>query len=138
MAEENINQLQQVMRDKLAALQEAGKDPFAITKCDVTHHSTDVLDNFDELEGKEVTVAGRMMTKRVMGKASFCKVRDLKGDIQAYVARDNVGEEDYKVFKKADIGDIYAITGEVFKTKTGETSVHASKREGSMPLIVEI
>ncbi|MBO4394850.1 MAG: lysine--tRNA ligase [Eubacterium sp.] len=127
MAEENINQLQQVMRDKLSALQADGRDPFVITKCDVTHHSTDIFDNFDELEGQEVTIAGRMMTKRVMGKASFCKLRDLKGDIQAYVARDNVGEEDYKVFKKADIGDIYTITGEVFKTKTGETSVHASK-----------
>ena len=127
MAEENINQLQQVMRDKLSALQEDGRDPFQITKCDVTHHSTDILDNYDELEGQTVTIAGRMMTKRVMGKASFCKLRDLKGDLQAYVARDNVGEEDYKVFKKADIGDIYAITGEVFKTKTGEISVHAAK-----------
>ena len=127
MAEENINQLQQVMRDKLAALQEDGRDPFQITKCDVTHHSADILENYDELEGKTVTIAGRMMTKRVMGKASFCKLRDLKGDIQSYVARDNVGEEDYKVFKKADIGDIYAITGEVFKTKTGEISVHAAK-----------
>ena len=127
MAEENVNQLQQVMRDKLAALQADGRDPFQITKCDVTHHSADILENYDELEGQTVTVAGRMMTKRVMGKASFCKVRDIKGDIQAYVARDNVGEEDYKVFKKADIGDIYAITGEVFTTKTGEISVHASK-----------
>ncbi|HAK57492.1 MAG TPA: lysine--tRNA ligase, partial [Lachnospiraceae bacterium] len=127
MAEENINQLQQVMRDKLSALQEAGRDPFLITKCDVTHHAKDVLDNYDELEGKEVTIAGRMMTKRVMGKASFCKLRDITGDLQAYVARDNVGEEDYKIFKKADIGDIYAITGEVFKTKTGEISVHAAK-----------
>ena len=93
----------------------------------MTHHSTDILENYDELEGQTVTIAGRMMTKRVMGKASFCKLRDLKGDLQAYVARDNVGEEDYKVFKKADIGDIYAITGEVFKTKTGEISVHAAK-----------
>ena len=127
MAEENVNQLQQVMRDKLSALQADGRDPFQITKCDVTHHSADILENYDELEGKTVTIAGRMMTKRVMGKASFCKLRDLKGDIQSYVARDNVGEEDYKVFKKADIGDIYAITGEVFKTKTGEISVHAAK-----------
>ena len=127
MAEENVNQLQQVMRDKLAALQADGRDPFQITKCDVTHHSMDILENYDELEGKTVTIAGRMMTKRVMGKASFCKLRDLKGDIQAYVARDNVGEDDYKIFKKADIGDIYAITGEVFKTKTGEISVHAAK-----------
>ena len=123
---EDINQLLQVRRDKLEALRENGKDPFAITKCDVTHHSKDIKDNYDEMEGQTVTVAGRMMFKRVMGKASFCNLRDLKGDIQAYVARDNIGEDSYKDFKKYDVGDLLVITGEVFKTKTGEISVHAS------------
>ena len=114
-------------REKLAALQEAGKDPFVITKCDVTHHSLEIKEHFEEMEGKTVTVAGRMMFKRVMGKASFCNLRDLQGDIQAYVARDNIGEDDYKDFKKYDVGDIMAITGQVFKTKTGEISIHAEK-----------
>ena len=98
-------------------LQEAGKDPFKITKCDVTHHSMEIKNNYDELEGKTVTIAGRMMFKRVMGKASFCNTRDLQGDIQAYVARDNIGEDSYKDFKKYDVGDLLCITGEVFKTK---------------------
>ena len=124
---EDLNQLLKVRREKLAALQEAGKDPFVITKCDVTHHSLEIKDRFEEMEGKTVTVAGRMMQKRVMGKASFCNVRDLQGDIQAYVARDNIGEDDYKDFKKYDVGDIMAITGQVFKTKTGEISIHAEK-----------
>ena len=124
--EQDINQLLKVRREKLAELQENGKDPFQITKFDVTHHSMDVKDNYDELEGKTVTVAGRMMFKRVMGKASFCNVQDLKGNIQSYVARDSIGEESYKDFKKYDVGDILGITGEVFKTKTGEISIHAS------------
>ena len=124
---EDLNQLLKVRREKLAALQEAGKDPFVITKCDVRHHSLEIKDRFEEMEGKTVTVAGRMMFKRVMGKASFCNLRDLQGDIQAYVARDNIGEDDYKDFKKYDVGDIMAITGQVFKTKTGEISIHAEK-----------
>ena len=124
---EDLNQLLKVRREKLAALQEAGKDPFVITKCDVTHHSLEIKDRFEEMEGKTVTVAGRMMFKRVMGKASFCNLRDLQGDIQAYVARDNIGEDDDKDFKKYDVGDIMAITGQVFKTKTGEISIHAEK-----------
>lgn len=123
---EDINQLIKVRHEKLAALQEAGKDPFVITKCEVTHHSMDIKNNYEEMEGKTVTIAGRMMFKRVMGKASFCNVRDLQGDIQAYVARDNIGEESYKGFKKYDVGDLMTITGEVFKTKTGEISVHAT------------
>lgn len=122
---EDINQLLKVRREKLANLQEAGKDPFQITKCDVTHHSIEIKDRYDDLEGQTVTVAGRMMFKRVMGKASFCNLRDLQGDIQAYVARDNIGEDSYKDFKKYDVGDLLAITGEVFKTKTGEISIHA-------------
>jgi lysyl-tRNA synthetase class 2 len=124
--EQDIGQLLKVRREKLAALQEAGKDPFQITKYNVTHHSTDIKDNFDELEGKTVSIAGRLMSKRVMGKASFCNVQDLPGNIQAYVARDNVGEDSYADFKKFDVGDIVGIEGEVFKTKTGEISVHAS------------
>ena len=124
--EQDINQLLKVRREKLAQLQEAGKDPFEITKYDVTHHSTEIKDHFEELEGKEVSIAGRMMSKRVMGKASFCNVQDLKGNIQSYVARDSVGEEVYKEFKKYDIVDIIGIKGEVFKTKTGEISIHAS------------
>lgn len=122
---EDINQLLKVRREKLANLQDAGKDPFRITKCDVTHHSIEIKDHYDDLEGQTVTVAGRMMFKRVMGKASFCNLRDLQGDIQAYVARDNIGEDSYKDFKKYDVGDLLAITGEVFKTKTGEISIHA-------------
>lgn len=123
--EPDINQLLKVRREKLAALQEAGKDPFQIMKFDVTHHSKDVKDNYTELEGKSVTIAGRIMSKRVMGKASFCNVQDLKGTIQSYVARDSIGEESYADFKKYDVGDIVGITGEVFTTKTGEISIHA-------------
>ena len=124
--EVNINELLKVRRDKLADLQAAGKDPFKITKFDVTHHSREIKNNFDALEGKVVTVAGRMMSKRIMGKASFCNLQDLEGSIQSYVARDNIGEESYADFKKYDVGDILGITGEVFKTKTGEISIHAS------------
>ena len=124
--EQDINQLLKVRREKLADLQERGKDPFRITKFDVTHHSQEIKDDFEALEGKTVTIAGRMMSKRVMGKASFCNVQDLKGNIQCYVARDNVGEEEYKDFKKYDIGDIIGITGEVFRTKTGEISIHVT------------
>lgn len=125
--EQDINQLLKIRREKLAALQEKGKDPFRIMKYDVTHHSTDIKEQFDELEGKRVSIAGRVMSKRVMGKASFCNVQDLKGNIQSYVARDSIGEEDYADFKKYDVGDIVGIEGEVFKTKTGEISVHAAK-----------
>jgi lysyl-tRNA synthetase class 2 len=124
--EQDINQLLKVRREKLAELQAGGNDPFTITKYDVTAHSADVKENFDSLEGKTVSIAGRMMSKRVMGKASFCNVQDLKGNIQSYVARDSIGEESYKAFKKMDIGDIVGITGEVFRTKTGEISIHAS------------
>ncbi|MBO5227652.1 MAG: lysine--tRNA ligase [Lachnospiraceae bacterium] len=126
-AEVDINQLLKVRREKLKDLQERGKDPFVITKFDVTHHSKDVKDNFEELEGKVVTIAGRMMSKRVMGKASFCNVQDLSGNIQVYVARDSIGEESYADFKKMDIGDIVGIKGEVFLTKTGEKSIHAQE-----------
>ena len=125
--EQDINQLLKVRREKLAALQEAGKDPFQITKYDVTHHSTDIKDNFGTLEGQVVRIAGRIMSKRVMGKASFCNIQDLPGNIQSYVARDSIGEESYADFKKYDVGDIVGIEGEVFKTKTGEISVHAAK-----------
>ena len=125
--EQDINQLLKVRREKLAALQEAGRDPFQITKYDVTHHSQEIKDNFDALEGKTVSIAGRVMSKRVMGKASFCNVQDLQGDMQVYVARDSVGEEPYADFKKYDVGDIVGVEGEVFKTKTGEISVHAAK-----------
>ena len=124
--EQDLNQLRKVRREKLAELQQSGKDPFVITKYDQTHHSQEIKDNFDELEGKQVSIAGRMMSKRVMGKASFCNVQDLKGNIQSYVARDSVGEENYKEFKKLDVGDVVGITGEVFRTKTGEMSIHAS------------
>ena len=124
--EQDINQLLKVRREKLKELQENGKDPFVITKYDVTHHSQEIKDNYEELEGKEVSVAGRMMSKRVMGKASFCNVQDLQGGIQCYVARDNVGEESYKDFKKMDIGDILGVKGTVFKTKTGEISIHVT------------
>ena len=123
---ENLGELLKVRREKLAALQEAGKNPFEITKYDVTHHSSDVKESFEELEGKSVSLAGRIMSKRVMGKASFCHIQDLKGTIQVYVARDNIGEDSYKDFKKYDIGDIVGISGEVFKTKTGEISIHAT------------
>ena len=125
--EQDINQLLKVRREKLADLQAAGKNPFEITKYDVTHHSMEIKDNFAELEGKTVTVAGRVMSKRVMGKASFCNIQDLQGSIQSYVARDNIGEESYKDFKKFDIGDIIGIKGQVFETKTGEKSIHAEE-----------
>ena len=124
---QDVSQLLKIRREKLAELQENGKDPFVITKYDVTHHSQEVKDRFDELEGKTVTIAGRMMSKRVMGKASFCNIQDLKGNIQSYVARDSIGEEEYKAFKKMDIGDLVGLKGEVFKTKTGEISIHASE-----------
>ena len=124
---QDVNQLLKIRRDKLAELQADGKDPFQITKFDVTHHSQEVKDQFENLEGKSVVLAGRMMSKRVMGKASFCNIQDLQGNIQSYVARDSIGEEEYKAFKKMDIGDIVGLEGEVFKTKTGEISIHASK-----------
>jgi lysyl-tRNA synthetase class 2 len=124
--EQDLNQLRKVRREKLAELQQNGRDPFVITKYDQTHHSQEIKDNFEELEGKQVSIAGRMMSKRVMGKASFCNVQDLKGNIQSYVARDSIGEENYKEFKKLDVGDVIGIEGEVFKTKTGEMSIHAS------------
>ena len=124
--EQDLNKLLKVRREKLAELQENGKDPFQIVKYDATHHSQEIKDAFDELDGKSVSVAGRIMSKRVMGKASFCNIQDLKGNIQSYVARDNIGEESYKDFKKMDIGDIVGIKGEVFKTKTGEISIHAT------------
>ena len=123
--EPDLNQLLKVRREKLAELQAAGKDPFQITKYDVTVHSTDVKDDYSQWEGKEVSIAGRMMSKRVMGKASFCNVQDLKGDIQCYVARDDLGEEAYKEFKRMDIGDIVGVKGIVFTTKMGEISIHA-------------
>ena len=125
--EQDIHQLLKVRREKLANLQEAGKDPFRITKYDVTHHSREIKDNFETLEGKTVSIAGRIMQKRVMGKASFCNVQDLQGNIQTYVARDNIGEESYADFKKYDVGDIVGVKGEVFKTKTGEISIHAAE-----------
>ncbi|MSA00814.1 lysine--tRNA ligase [Lactonifactor sp. BIOML-A3] len=125
--EQDINQLLKVRREKLADLQANGKNPFEIVKYDVTHHSQEIKDNFESLEGQTVNIAGRMMSKRVMGKASFCNVQDLQGGIQSYVARDSVGEEPYKDFKKMDIGDIVGIRGEVFKTKTGEISLHAAE-----------
>lgn len=124
--EQDINQLLKVRREKLAALQEAGRDPFQVMRYDVTHHSADIKERFDRLEGSAVRIAGRIMSKRVMGKASFCNVQDLSGNIQSYVARDSVGEEAYADFKKYDVGDIVGIEGEVFKTKTGEISVHAA------------
>ena len=124
--EQDLNQLLKVRREKLATLQAEGNDPFVHTKFDVTHHSMDIKDNFETLEGQNVVVAGRMMQKRVMGKASFCNIQDLKGNIQSYVARDEIGVENYQAFKKLDIGDIIGITGHVFKTKTGEISIHAT------------
>ncbi len=126
MEEKQLNELLKVRREKLATLQADGKDPFVITKYDQTHHTAEIKDNFDEMEGKTVSVAGRLMSKRVMGKASFCNLQDLKGNIQSYVARDSLGEDEYAAFKKLDIGDLVGIKGEVFKTKTGEISVHAS------------
>lgn len=126
-AEQDVNALLKVRHEKLVNLQEAGKDPFQITKYDVTVHSQDIRDRYDELEGQEVSLAGRMMFKRVMGKASFCNIQDLKGKMQLYVARDEIGEESYADFKKYDIGDILGVKGKVFKTKTGEISVHAEE-----------
>lgn len=125
--EQDINELLKVRRNKLKDLQEKGKNPFEIMKYDVSYHSEDIKNGFQELEGKIVCVAGRIMSKRVMGKASFCNVQDLKGSIQSYVARDSLGEESYSEFKKYDIGDIVGIKGEVFRTKTGEISIHASE-----------
>ena len=124
--QQNLNELLKIRREKLAELQAAGNDPFVITKYDQTHHTTDIKDNFETMEGATVSIAGRLMSKRVMGKASFCNVQDLKGNIQSYVARDSLGEDEYKAFKKLDIGDLVGIKGEVFKTKTGEISVHAT------------
>ncbi len=125
--QQDVSEQHRIRLGKLQAMQEAGTDPFVLTKYDVTHHSADVKENFETLEGKTVRVAGRMMSKRVMGKASFCNIQDLKGNIQSYVARDSIGEEPYKAFKKFDIGDIIGIEGEVFQTKTGEISIHASQ-----------
>ena len=129
LSTEELNHILQARRDKLSALQETGKDPFLVTRYDVTHHSSDISDNYDELEGKEVSVAGRMMAKRIMGKAAFTHILDLKGRIQAYVSKDSLGEEGYAAFKKLDIGDIVGVVGKVFKTKTGEISIHADKVE---------
>ncbi len=125
--QQDVNHLLKVRREKLQDLQINGKDPFQITKYDVTHHSIEIKDNFETLEGRKISVAGRMMFKRVMGKASFCNIQDLQGRIQVYVARDEVGEDSYKDFKKYDVGDILGISGNVFKTKTGEISVHAEE-----------
>ena len=125
--EQDLNHLLAVRREKLAELVAAGQDPFAITSYDVTHHSQEIKDNYEALEGSEVSIAGRMMSKRVMGKASFCHVQDLQGQIQCYVARDSIGEESYKGFKKLDVGDIIGIKGKVFTTKTGEISLHAEE-----------
>ena len=125
--EQNVSELLKVRREKLAELQAQGADPFVITKYDQTHHSAEIKENFADLEGKEVSIAGRLMSKRVMGKASFCNLQDLKGNIQSYVSRDSLGEEEYKAFKKLDIGDIIGIKGTVFETKTGEKSVHATE-----------
>ena len=129
LSTEELNHILQARRDKLSALQEAGKDPFLVTKYETTHHSTDISDNYDKLEGREVSIAGRMMAKRIMGKAAFTHILDLKGRIQAYVSKDSLGEEGYAAFKKLDIGDIVGVVGKVFKTKTGEISIHADKVE---------
>ena len=126
MTSEDLNHILKARRDKLSELQQTGNDPFFITKYNVDKHSTDIKDNFEKLDGKSVNIAGRLMSKRVMGKASFCHVQDLTGKIQAYVARDSVGEDEYKAFKKLDIGDIVGVTGTVFKTQTGEISIHAT------------
>ncbi len=125
MTQAQISEQSRIRREKLQELQQAGRDPFEVTKYDVTHHTADIKENFEAMEGQTVRIAGRMMSKRVMGKASFCNLADLKGNIQSYVARDSLGEEAYKDFKRLDIGDLIGIEGEVFKTKTGETSVHA-------------
>ena len=125
--EVDVNKLMQIRRDKLTKLKEEGKDPFEITKFNRTHTSTDVVENYDQLEGKDVTVAGRIMAKRIMGKASFCHIQDGNGKIQSYVSINELGEESYKQFKEDDIGDIIGITGFVFKTRTGEISIHAKE-----------
>ena len=125
--EQDLGQLLKVRREKLSALQQAGKDPFQITKYDVTAHSREIKEHFEQMEGRTVSVAGRIMQKRVMGKASFCNIQDLQGNIQSYVARDSIGEEPYADLKKYDVGDIVGVTGEVFKTKTGEISIHAGE-----------
>ena len=125
--EQDINQLLKVRREKLATLQEGGKNPYEIMKYDVTHHSKEIIENFEEFDKKSVSIAGRIMSKRVMGKASFCHIQDLEGRIQCYVARDNIGEEAYAEFKKYDVGDIVGVKGEVFQTKTGETSIHTTE-----------
>ena len=125
--EQDLNQLLQVRRDKLSKLKEEGKDPFEITKFPRTHTSEQIVNNYEELEGKDVTIAGRIMAKRIMGKASFCHIQDGKGKIQSYVSINDLGEESYKQFKEDDIGDIIGITGFVFKTKTGEISIHAKE-----------
>ena len=127
LSKEKLSEILQIRRDKLAALKAEGKDPFVLTKYDVTHHSEEIRTCFESLEGKTVSIAGRMMSKRVMGKASFCHIQDLQGNMQIYVARDSVGEEPYSAFKKFDVGDIIGVRGEVFRTKTGEISVHASE-----------
>lgn len=121
------NEILRLRREKLSVLQAEGKDPFSITKYDVSHHSEEIKNSFDSLEGAEVSVAGRMMSKRVMGKASFCHVQDLEGTVQSYIARDSLGEEEYAAFKKLDVGDIIGVKGTVFKTKTGEVSIHATE-----------
>ena len=125
--EQDIGQLLKIRREKLAALREEGRDPFTITKYDVSQYSEDIKSDFENLDGQTVSVAGRMMSKRIMGKASFCHVQDQKGDIQCYVCRDSLGEEEYSRFKKTDIGDIIGVKGKVFKTKTGEISIHADE-----------
>lgn len=125
--QQDLGQLLKVRREKLANLQQAGKDPFQITRYDVTHHSVDIKNDYEQLEGKTVRIAGRIMSKRIMGKASFCNIQDLPGNIQCYVARDSIGEEPYADFKKYDVGDIVGVEGEVFTTKTGEISVHAAQ-----------
>ncbi|MBO4353761.1 MAG: lysine--tRNA ligase, partial [Clostridia bacterium] len=124
--EAQLNEILRLRREKFNAMVEAGKNPFEITKYDVTHHSDEIKSGFDSLEGKTVSIAGRLMSKRVMGKASFCHVQDLKGQIQVYVSRDGIGDEPYAEFKKYDVGDIVGVKGTVFKTKTEEISVHAT------------
>ena len=123
---QELNELLRIRREKLAELQAQGQDPYVITKYDQTHHAADIKAQFDVLEGQTVSIAGRLMSKRIMGKASFCNVQDLSGNIQSYVARDSLGEEEYKAFKKLDIGDLVGIQGKVFRTKTGEISIHAA------------
>ena len=124
---EELHELKRIRREKLAELQAAGKDPFQQVRFERDHYTTDIHEHFDELEGKTVRIAGRVMSKRVMGKASFCNIQDLKGNIQVYVARDNIGEDSYADFKKSDIGDIYGVKGFAFRTKTGEISIHAEE-----------